>query len=28
RFLMPITIPDAQLDKGLAILAECFDELA
>ena len=28
RFLMPVTIPDAQLDKGLAIVAECFDELA
>jgi 5-aminovalerate/4-aminobutyrate aminotransferase len=28
RFLMPLTIPDEQLDKGLAILAECFDELA
>ncbi len=28
RFLMPITIPDAQLDRGLAIVAECFDELA
>ena len=28
RFLMPITIPDAQLSKGLSILAECFDELA
>ncbi|WP_242671964.1 hypothetical protein, partial [Stutzerimonas kirkiae] len=25
---MPLTIPDAQLQKGLAILAECFDELA
>jgi 5-aminovalerate/4-aminobutyrate aminotransferase len=28
RFLMPVTIPDAQLKQGLAILAECFDELA
>jgi len=28
RFLMPVTIPDAQLDRGLAIVAECFDELA
>ena len=28
RFLMPVTIPDAQLEKGLAIVAECFDELA
>ena len=28
RFLMPVTIPDAQLEQGLAILAECFDELA
>ena len=28
RFLMPLTIPDAQLQQGLAILAECFDELA
>jgi len=28
RFLMPITIPDAPLDRGLAIVAECFDELA
>ena len=27
RFLMPLTIPDAQLQQGLAILAECFDEL-
>ena len=28
RFLMPVTIPDAQLEKGIAIVAECFDELA
>ena len=28
RFLMPLTIPDAQLERGLAIVAECFDELA
>ena len=28
RFLMPLTIPDAQLERGLAILAECFAELA
>ena len=28
RFLMPLTIPDAQLQQGLAIIAECFDELA
>ena len=28
RFLMPITIADQQLEKGLAIVAECFDELA
>ena len=27
-FLMPLTIPDAQLERGLAIVAECFDELA
>lgn len=27
RFLMPLTIPDAQLARGMAILAECFDEL-
>ena len=28
RILVPITAPDEVLDKGLAILAECFDELA
>ena len=28
RFLMPVTIPDAQLDKGLAIIEECFAEIA
>lgn len=28
RFLTPITTPDAQLEKDLAILAECFGELA
>ncbi|WP_349568384.1 4-aminobutyrate--2-oxoglutarate transaminase [Azotobacter salinestris] len=28
RFLMPLTVPDELLDRGLAILAECFDELA
>ncbi|MFI8609321.1 4-aminobutyrate--2-oxoglutarate transaminase [Pseudomonas sp. NPDC077649] len=28
RVLVPVTAPDAQLDKGLAIIAECFDELA
>ena len=28
RFLMPVTIPDEQLEKGIAIVAECFDELA
>ncbi|MEX6501826.1 4-aminobutyrate--2-oxoglutarate transaminase [Pseudomonas zhanjiangensis] len=28
RVLVPLTAPDAQLDKGLAIIAECFDELA
>ena len=27
RFLMPLTVPDALLDRGLAILAECFDAL-
>ncbi|QQE89270.1 4-aminobutyrate--2-oxoglutarate transaminase [Azotobacter chroococcum] len=27
RFLMPLTVPDELLDRGLAILAECFDEL-
>ncbi|GAB3484704.1 4-aminobutyrate--2-oxoglutarate transaminase [Azotobacter salinestris] len=28
RFLMPLTVPDELLERGLAILAECFDELA
>ena len=28
RVLVPLTAPDAQLDRGLAIIAECFDELA
>ncbi|MVW74021.1 4-aminobutyrate--2-oxoglutarate transaminase [Pseudomonas xionganensis] len=28
RILVPLTAPDAQLDQGLAIIAECFDELA
>jgi 5-aminovalerate/4-aminobutyrate aminotransferase len=28
RVLVPLTAPDAQLDQGLAIIAECFDELA
>ena len=28
RVLVPLTVPDAQLQQGLAILAECFDELA
>ena len=28
RVLVPVTAPDAQLDKGLAIIKECFDELA
>jgi len=28
RILVPLTAPDAQLDRGLAIIAECFDELA
>jgi len=28
RFLMPLTIPDAQLEKGLAIVGECLAELA
>ncbi|GAB3392871.1 PLP-dependent aminotransferase family protein [Azotobacter armeniacus] len=27
RFLMPLTVPDELLDRGLAILAKCFDEL-
>lgn len=27
RILVPLTIADADLDKGLNILAECFDEL-
>ena len=27
RILVPLTVPDEQLDRGLAILAECFDEL-
>lgn len=28
RILVPLTVPDAQLDKGLAILRECMEELA
>ncbi|MOA30314.1 5-aminovalerate aminotransferase DavT [compost metagenome] len=28
RILVPLTVEDALLDRGLAILAECFDELA
>lgn len=28
RILVPLTVPDEQLQRGLAILAECFDELA
>ena len=28
RILVPLTVPDAQLERGLAILAECFDALA
>ncbi|OWK44200.1 5-aminovalerate aminotransferase DavT [Pseudomonas oleovorans subsp. oleovorans] len=28
RILVPLTAPDAQLDQGLAIIAECFDEMA
>ncbi|MCQ4348914.1 4-aminobutyrate--2-oxoglutarate transaminase [Pseudomonas stutzeri] len=28
RILVPLTAEDALLDKGLAIIAECFDELA
>jgi 5-aminovalerate/4-aminobutyrate aminotransferase len=28
RVLVPITAEEALLDKGLAIIAECFDELA
>ncbi len=28
RVLVPLTAEDALLDKGLAIIAECFDELA
>lgn len=27
RILVPLTVPDEQLDRGLALLAECFDEL-
>lgn len=27
RILVPLTIADADLDKGLAIISECFDEL-
>ena len=27
RVLVPLTAPDEQLDKGLAILEECFSEL-
>ena len=28
RVLVPLTVPDAQLDKGLTIIGECFAELA
>ncbi|WP_027588839.1 4-aminobutyrate--2-oxoglutarate transaminase [Pseudomonas sp. RL] len=28
RILVPLTVPDEQLQRGLAILAECFAELA
>ncbi len=28
RVLVPLTVPDAQLKRGLEIIAECFDELA
>ena len=28
RVLVPLTAEDALLDKGLAIIAECFAELA
>jgi 5-aminovalerate/4-aminobutyrate aminotransferase len=28
RILVPLTVPDAQLQQGLAILGECFDALA
>jgi 5-aminovalerate/4-aminobutyrate aminotransferase len=28
RVLVPLTAEDALLGKGLAIIAECFDELA
>ena len=28
RILVPLTSPDEQLDKGLAIIEECFAELA
>ena len=28
RVLVSLTAPDAQLDKGVAIIAECFNELA
>jgi 5-aminovalerate/4-aminobutyrate aminotransferase len=27
RVLVPLTAPDEQLDKGLAIIEECFSEL-
>ena len=27
RILVPLTVPDAQLERGLAILGECFEEL-
>ena len=27
RVLVPLTSPDEQLDKGLAIIEECFSEL-
>ncbi len=28
RILVPLTVPDAVLDEGLAIIAECFAQLA
>ncbi|MNR48377.1 5-aminovalerate aminotransferase DavT [compost metagenome] len=28
RILVPLTVSDADLERGLAIIGECFDELA
>ena len=28
RILVPLTVPDEQLQRGLDIVAECFQELA